>query len=114
MKVTLNLTLHERFLCLGILNNIKNADIVEWGFIDEAQSIFASNDEVRKEYNLKQTPIKEDGSGGEWTWNKKGDKEAPYELSLETFAVLKKEVLRIDKGKTIPKNLVVLARKILA
>lgn len=109
MKVTLKLTLLERFQCLGVFNNIEGADLVEWGFIQEAQDLLAADDETKKKYDMKRG---EDGVG--WIWNEKGDKEEAYEFSPEAAEVLKKDIKRRNDGKKIPRDFVALARKVLA
>jgi|2_EtaG_2_1085320.scaffolds.fasta_scaffold63431_2 hypothetical protein len=108
MKVTLNLTLLERFLCLGIFNNIEGTDLVEWGFINEAQEILAADDETRKKFGLEK---QEDGG---WTWNDEGNKEFPYELSQEAANVLKADLKTRNKNKAIKKEFLSLAKKVLA
>lgn len=107
MKATLKLTLHERFLCLGVFNGIEGADLVEWGFINKAQEMLAANDDVIKKYGMKQ------GENGGWTWNADGNKEEPYEFSTEISDILKKELKRRNDNKKIPKEFVTLATKVL-
>tara|TARA_R100001530_G_scaffold18915_2_gene16065 strand:+ start:3517 stop:3780 length:264 start_codon:yes stop_codon:yes gene_type:complete len=87
---------------------VKGADMVEWGFINEAQSILESSDAVQKEFGMKKA------ENGAWTWNKKGMEDRPYEIPTEAAEVLKRDLQQKDQQKQIPKDLVTLARKILA